>query len=132
MLIELAEVSSWARAFSPSSPESAAKALFTPLWQSSKLPRTAQTVTFAPSWVTICARCTAETPPCGKNTKIRVPGTSWKPSSAALPVSPEVAVSTTVSLVLPLFSFAAATSCGSIESATSLKAAVGPRKSSRK
>ena len=130
MLIELAEVSSCPRARSSSSPASAAKARFTPVWQSSKLPRTAQTVTFCPSCVSICARCTFDTPPCGKNTKIRVPGTSWKPSSAALPVSPEVAVSTTVSPLSPRFSFAAATSCGSIESATSLKAAVGPRKSS--
>ena len=47
------------------SPFRAAKARLTPVWQSSKLPRTAQTFTFAPTCVTICAFCTGETPASG-------------------------------------------------------------------
>ena len=43
----------------------AAKICFTPVCVSSKFPRTAQTQTFAPSCVTICAFCTAETPASG-------------------------------------------------------------------
>ena len=38
---------------------------FTPVWVSSKLPRTAHTFTLPPSCVTICACCTADTPPWG-------------------------------------------------------------------
>ena len=37
-------------------PWQAAKMFFTPVWASSKLPSTAQTWTFSPSWVTIWAR----------------------------------------------------------------------------
>ena len=62
---------------------------------------------------------------------IRVPGTLQKPSIAALPVSPEVAVRIMISSVKPHLPFAAVIRRGSIESATSLKALVGPRKSSR-
>ena len=56
---------------------------------------------------------------------IRVPDTSWKPSSAALPVSPEVAVRITTSPA-PSCLAAALTSRGSTDRATSLKALVGP------
>ena len=62
---------------------------------------------------------------------IFVPGTSQKPSIAALPVSPDVAVRIMISSSTPSFSFDAVIRRGSIESATSLKALVGPRKSSR-
>ena len=55
---------------------------------------------------------------------IRVPDTSWKPSSAALPVSPEVAVRITIPD--PSCLAAALTSRGSTDRATSLKALVGP------
>ena len=65
MLIEFALESEIPRRRSSSSPASAAKACFTPVWQSSKLPRTAQTVTFLPSCVTIWARWIALTPPWG-------------------------------------------------------------------
>ena len=61
---------------------------------------------------------------------IFVPGTSQKPSMAALPVSPLVAVRIRMSSVTPHFSFAAVISRGSIDSATSLNALVGPRNSS--
>ena len=61
---------------------------------------------------------------------MRVPGTSWKPSSAALPVSPLVAVRITISSFTPSTSFAAVMSLGSTDSATSLNAEVGPRNSS--
>ena len=61
---------------------------------------------------------------------IFVPATSQKPSIAALPVSPEVAVRIKISSSTPHFFFAAVIRCGSIESATSLKALVGPRNSS--
>ena len=44
-------------------PWQAVKICFTPVWASSKLPRTAHTATLFPSWVTICARCTWLTPP---------------------------------------------------------------------
>ena len=57
---------------------------------------------------------------------IRVPGTSWKPSSAALPVSPEVAVRMTTSPFMPSALAAAPIRWGSTDSATSLKAEVGP------
>ena len=62
---------------------------------------------------------------------IRVPGTFRKPSMAALPVSPLVAVKMSISSVTPHFSRAEVISTGSMERATSLKALVGPRKSSR-
>ena len=52
MLMELAEDSRKGRAF----PWQAAKMFFTPVWASSKLPRTAHTATLEPSWVTIWAR----------------------------------------------------------------------------
>ena len=61
---------------------------------------------------------------------MRVPGTSQKPSSAALPVSPLVAVSTAISSRAPALSREAVIRRGRSESATSLKALVGPRKSS--
>ena len=57
---------------------------------------------------------------------MRVPGTSWKPSMAALPVSPEVAVRMTTSPFMPSALAAATMSRGSTLSATSLKALVGP------
>ncbi len=64
---------------------------FTPVWQSSKLPRTAHTCTFWPVVVTICLRWMSLTPPSGNSTPMRTPSASLKPSSAALPVSPDVA-----------------------------------------
>ena len=64
----------------------------TSVWASSKVPRIAQTATFEPTWVTICRRWMSDTLPYGKKTQTPVPGTSEKPSRAALPVSPEVAV----------------------------------------
>ena len=62
---------------------------------------------------------------------MRVPGTSRKPSMAALPVSPLVAVRMRIWSVTPHFSRAAVMSTGSMDRATSLKALVGPRKSSK-
>ena len=41
------------------------KMRFTPAWASSKFPTTAQTPTFCPSWVTIWASWTRETPSLG-------------------------------------------------------------------
>ncbi len=61
---------------------------------------------------------------------IFVPGTLQKPSIAALPVSPDVAVRIRISSLTPHFSFAAVIRRGSMESATSLNALVGPRNSS--
>ena len=61
---------------------------------------------------------------------MRTPSTSWKPSRAALPVSPEVAVRMRMSFSMPLTVFAAVSSWGSMDRATSLKAEVGPRNSS--
>ena len=63
----------------------------TPVWQSSKLPRTAHTCTFSPVCVTICLRWMSLTPPSGNSTPMRTPSASLNPSNAALPVSPEVA-----------------------------------------
>ena len=51
---------------------------------------------------------------------------------AALPVSPLVAVRMRISSSTPHFSRAAVMSRGSMDKATSLKALVGPRKSSRR
>ena len=130
MLMELAEDS---RAPFPSSrfpASTAANTFFTPVWASSKLPLMPQEQTLPPSWVTIWAFCTADTPFSGKNTMIFVPGTSWKPSRAALPVSPEVAVRITISSSMSSMPRALVMSCGSMESATSLNADVGPRNSS--
>ena len=61
---------------------------------------------------------------------IFVPGTSRKPSMAALPVSPLVAVRIRISSSTPHFSREAVINRGSILSATSLKALVEPRNSS--
>ena len=44
---------------------SSAKMALTPVCASSKLPRTAQTQTFPPRWVCICAFCTSLTPSSG-------------------------------------------------------------------
>ena len=66
-----------------------------------------------------------------KKTRIFVCGTSAKPSIAALPVSPEVATRMQAVLSSPVFFRAAESSCGSICSAMSLKALVGPCQSSR-
>ena len=53
MLMELAD----------ESPSGAAEKMrLTPVWASSKFPSTAQTPTFRPACVTICAFCTALTP----------------------------------------------------------------------
>ncbi len=62
---------------------------------------------------------------------IRVPGTSAKPSRAALPVSPLVATSMHTPRDTPCFFSDAVSRCGSICSAMSLKALVGPCQSSR-
>ena len=70
---------------------SSAKACLTPVWQSSKLPRTAHTCTLSPVVVTICLRWMSLTPPSGNSTPMETPSTPLKPSRAALPVSPEVA-----------------------------------------
>ena len=61
---------------------------------------------------------------------MRVPGTSRKPSSAALPVSPLVAVKTAIPSLTPSFSRDSDISRGRIDSATSLNALVGPRNNS--
>ena len=42
-----------------------AKTRLTPVWASSKLPRTAYTATLAPSWVAICSRWISLVPPVG-------------------------------------------------------------------
>ena len=42
-----------------------AKMAFTPFWASSKLPRTATTLTFDPRVVCICLACMGLTPPVG-------------------------------------------------------------------
>ena len=62
---------------------------------------------------------------------ISVPGTSWKPAIAALPVSPEVAVRITIFLSSPFFFAAVVMRYGRMESAISLKAIVDPWNSSR-
>ena len=62
---------------------------------------------------------------------ISVPGRSLKPSRAALPVSPEVAVRMQIFLLMPVFLTEAVMRCGSICRATSLNAHVGPCQSSR-
>ena len=62
---------------------------------------------------------------------ILVWGTSAKPSMAALPVSPEVATRMQTVLSSPVLRRAAESSWGSIWSAMSLKALVGPCHSSR-
>ena len=64
---------------------------FAPVWQSSKLPRTPHTCTLRPRCVAICLNWMSLTPPSGYITPMDTPSTSRKPSSAALPVSPEVA-----------------------------------------
>ena len=61
---------------------------------------------------------------------MRTPGTSRKPTRAALPVSPEVAVRIMMSSATPFSRLAAVSSWGSMDSATSLNAEVGPRNSS--
>ena len=61
---------------------------------------------------------------------MRVPGTSLKPSRAALPVSPEVAVRMTASFPPPAFCRAVVRKWGKICRAMSLKAQVGPCQSS--
>ena len=61
---------------------------------------------------------------------IRVPGTSRKPSSAALPVSPLVATRMLATRSSPFFFREAVSSRGMICSAMSLKALVGPCQSS--
>lgn len=62
---------------------------------------------------------------------ILVPGTSANPSSAALPVSPEVATRIQAVRFSPIFFSEAVSRWGSIWSAMSLNAQVGPCHSSR-
>ena len=50
---------------------SSPKTFFTPVWQSSKLPRTPQTCTLSPVVVTICLRWMSLTPPSGNSTPMR-------------------------------------------------------------
>ena len=108
---------------------------FTPVWQSSKLPRTAQTRTLSPVVVTICLRWMSLTPPSGNSTPMQTPSTPLKPSRAALPVSPEVATR-----IMNSWSNVPSARCwaalaekkwGRHWSAMSLKALVGPCHSSR-
>ena len=93
---------------------------------SSKLPSMAVTFTFDPSCFCICSCCIGLTPSVGKNTWICVPGTSLKPSKAAFPVSPEVAVKINTSFVSFSASFAATNKYGNKDNAISLKACVRP------
>ena len=61
---------------------------------------------------------------------IFVCGTSWKPASAAFPVSPDVATRMRIVACSPVFLSAVDMSCGSSWSAMSLNALVGPCQSS--
>ena len=65
MLMELAEESRTPFPCSKPSRSTWAKMRFTPVWASSKFPRTAQTQTLSPSWVAIWACWTGLTPPWG-------------------------------------------------------------------
>ena len=120
-------ISSRANASSPNT-------FLTPVWQSSKLPRTPQTDTFEPVVVTICLRWMSLTPPSGYSTPTLTWSTSLKPSSAALPVSPDVATRIMKSWsILPsscCFSTLAEKKRGRHCSAMSLNALVGPCHSS--
>jgi hypothetical protein len=89
-------------------------------------------MTLAPDWVTIWSFCTSDTPSLGKNTTMLAPGTSAKPSSAALPVSPLVATRMQTFRSSPHFFSDAVRKCGRICRAMSLNAQVGPCHSSRK
>ena len=84
------------------------------------------TCVLSPSWVIICLSWTSLTPWFGKKTIISVPGTSANPSSAAFPVSPDVAVRMQIFLSSFSFFIAVVSRYGSIDSAISLKAAVLP------
>ena len=124
---EQPSMSSAAKASSPNT-------RFTPVWQSSKLPRTAHTCTLPPVVVTICLRWMSLTPPSGNSTPMRTPSTPLKPSRAALPVSPEVATRMQNSWSSSPRSRSsralAEKNCGRHCSAMSLKALVGPCQSS--
>ncbi len=102
---------------------------FTRLWQSSKLPSTASACTLAAVGVVICRCCTGDTLPCGKRMKMSVRSRPAKASIAAPPVSPEVAPAIVARWPrsASTWSISRASSC----IATSLKASVGPWKSSR-
>ena len=127
MLIELAEESVMPAASASARICGSAKMRFTAAWASSKLPRMAMPCTLGADGVVIWSFWMREVPVCGKNTAISTPGTFAKPAIAAEPVSPEVAVR--ISTRLPCA--AAVMKTGSTERATSLKAPVGPWKSSR-
>ena len=71
-----------------------------------------------------------EVPVLGKKTAISMPGTSAKPAIAAEPVSPDVAVTIMMRSAPPSLAEVRAIRRGSICRATSLKALVGPPKSS--
>ena len=127
MLIELALERLTPAAAACALIEASAKMRFTAAWASSKLPRIATAWTFASDGVVIWSRCMRDVPTSGKNTTTSVPSTPAKPCIAAEPVSPLVAVRTSVRR--PFAAWRMKT--GSIESATSLKAPVFPWKSSR-
>ena len=101
---------------------------FTSAWQSSKLPSTATAWTFEAPAVVIWRRCTGDTRPCGNRMNRSQRGEPAKAAIAAPPVSPEVAP--TIVARAPrsarTWSISRARSC----IATSLKASVGPWKSS--
>ena len=61
-LMELAEERNQPFSRRTSRNASSEKRAFTPPWASSKLPRTAQTPTLSPDWVTICSLCISLTP----------------------------------------------------------------------
>ena len=63
---------------------------------------------------------------------MRVPGTSAKPARAALPVSPDVAVSITISFLTSFFLADVVSKCGNIDKAISLNAIVAPWNNSKK
>ena len=63
--MELAEDRKYPRSPRSSRVLTSEKMRFTPAWASSKFPTTAQTPTFSPSWVTIWASWTWETPSLG-------------------------------------------------------------------
>ena len=101
---------------------------FTNAWQSSKVPSIASACTLASGAVVIIRRCTSEMRPCGNSTTTSTWPRPRNASTAAPPVSPDVATTMVVrsDVCCSTWSISRATNC----IARSLKASVGPWNSS--
>ena len=105
-----------------------AKSAFTSAWQSSKVPAMATLWTLGSAAHVIWRRCISETLPAGWSTTTESASRPRNASIAAAPVSPEVAAR--IVAVRPRLANTASSRRATICSAKSLKASVGPWKSS--